>query len=67
MKPGYGWAAAKALANRGASVTGDGWGEETAPDNNADSLAMFASAARLLDDKEPRRVKENGRIENIKK
>jgi hypothetical protein len=36
-----------------------------APDHNADSLALFGSAAKLLDHEWPRRVLDDGRIEPI--
>jgi hypothetical protein len=40
------------------------WGLN-APDHNADSLALFGSAARLLDHERPRRVLDDGSIEPI--
>jgi hypothetical protein len=64
--PAYGWARAKALAEKSPDVTGlDGWNEKT-PDHNADSIALFGSACKLLGDPDnPRRVLEDGRIQII--
>ncbi|KAH3942841.1 hypothetical protein HBI56_053270 [Parastagonospora nodorum] len=66
VRPAYGWKWARDLALRGPDTSGlHPWNPE-APDHNADSIAMFGSAAKLLDDPEkPRRVLEDGRIEII--
>lgn len=64
--PAYGWARAKLLAEKSPDITGiDGWNKKT-PDHNADSIALFGSACKLLDDPDnPRRVLEDGRIQII--
>jgi hypothetical protein len=61
----YGWRRARTLAQTGENVVGMiNWGLN-APDHNADSLALFGSAARLLDHERPRRVLDDGSIEPI--
>lgn len=66
LRSAYGWKSARTLARVGPDVNGiDNWNER-APDHNADSIALFGSACKLLDDSQwPRRVLEDGRIEVI--
>jgi hypothetical protein len=53
---------ARALALRGDDVVGlNGWSAK-APDHNADSIALFGSAAKLLDHEWPRRVLDDGSL-----
>jgi hypothetical protein len=63
--PAYGWKRVRTLAETGEDVVGMANWNLGAPDHNADSLALFGSAARLLDHERPRRVLDNGRIEPI--
>ncbi|QRD07406.1 hypothetical protein JI435_132000 [Parastagonospora nodorum SN15] len=62
-RPAYGWKWAGDLARKGPDTTGlHGW-DPKAPDHNADSIALFGSACKLLDDPDkPRRVLDDGRI-----
>jgi hypothetical protein len=63
--PAYGWKWILQLAKYGADVVGPiNWSRKAA-DHNADSYAIFGVAAKLLDDKWPRRVSEDGRIEPV--
>jgi len=64
-KPAYGWKLARQLAQYGPDVVGTVDWNLKAADHNADSLALFGSAAKLLDDPWPRRVLDDGRIELI--
>jgi hypothetical protein len=61
----YGWKKVRDLATRGATVVGvENWSPK-APDHNADSIALFGSAAKLLDHEHPRRVLDDGSIEPV--
>ncbi|ORY11551.1 hypothetical protein BCR34DRAFT_601330 [Clohesyomyces aquaticus] len=63
--PAYGWQFARQLASFGKDVVGlHGW-EFDAADHNADSLALFASACKLLDHTWSRRILQDGSIELI--
>ncbi|KAH7079688.1 hypothetical protein FB567DRAFT_552087 [Paraphoma chrysanthemicola] len=54
----YGWKLARALAMRG-----DPLGYKEAPDNNSDTIALFASVCSLMNDPTtPRKVDDKGRI-----
>ncbi|KAH7071450.1 hypothetical protein BKA63DRAFT_73050 [Paraphoma chrysanthemicola] len=56
--PSYGWKHCVSLARRGEPLGG-----ENAPDNNADTLALFGSICKLMDDQNnPRTVDDRGRI-----
>ncbi|KAI4714120.1 hypothetical protein J4E89_001570 [Alternaria sp. Ai002NY15] len=53
--PAYGWKGTTALARQG-----DDLGEYAAPDNNADTIALFASGCSLL--KDQKKIDAKGRI-----
>jgi hypothetical protein len=62
----YGWKYAAQLAELGDNVVGREERSNKAADHNADSYALFGSAAKLLDHPtNPRRVGADGRLTSI--